>query len=890
MPALRQLIRAFNGGEVAPSMFGRIDDGNYQTGLAQCRNFLVEPQGPVRFRPGFQYVNSVKDPTKPPRLIPFTFSSDQTMVLEFGEKYVRFHTQGQTLMGTNGQPYEVETPYLADEVMSIHYVQSADVLTLVHPNHMPMELRRYSSTDWRLVQVAFQPALSSPGAPSVSQTINNSVSNKTDYVREYAVTALNDNGEESAASSMTSIACNPYGDGAYNTISWSAVDGATRYRVYRNEGGILSYIGQTTGTSIRDENISADSSITPPIYDAPFSQEGGITQVNVLAGGSGYFVGGSIGNVWLTSTGPDSEFPSVYPQGDYWDGNKVPVASGYFQLPWRLDGKGSGMGCDVVNASGSYGSGAQVKMNLQQSGDYVYLTGFTITSGGFGYTKAYLRITRYYGPDGDFLYRFYYPLECLTGDVSLEVTDSTGSGALLTPVLDSNGSFLSVIVRSGGKGYTNPQIVIHSDSGSGASLQAVTGQSGDYPGAVSYFEQRRWFGGTYQRPNNLWATKSGTESDMSYSLPSQDDDRISVRVAAREANRVLHIVPLQQLMLFTSSTEWRISPLNSDAITPSSMSVRPQSYVGANNVQPVVVNNTAIYAQSRGGHLRECGYSYEAGGFITNDLCLRAPHLFDNLDVVDLAYAKAPWPIIWAVSSSGKLIAFTYVPEQHVGAFSTIETRGEFKSCCVVAEGQEDVLYAVVERQINGKKCCFIERMHERQFTSLNDCVYVDCSGFYYGDAKTEISGLTWLEGEEVSILADGSVEPPQVVKDGKITLSIPANKVHVGLAYTGDLKTLPVAAQFQDGSFGAGHQKNVRSVYFRVVDSGGLKAGPSEDTLAEFPARGIELAGSPPDPLTDEFGFDIAPQWGASGQVCVRQDNPLPLRIISMTTVVEIV
>ena len=72
--AIRQYQRAFNGGEVSPSMFARIDDGKYQTGMALCKNFLIEPQGPIVMRPGFKYVNHTKHAGKKARLIPFNFS------------------------------------------------------------------------------------------------------------------------------------------------------------------------------------------------------------------------------------------------------------------------------------------------------------------------------------------------------------------------------------------------------------------------------------------------------------------------------------------------------------------------------------------------------------------------------------------------------------------------------------------------------------------------------------------------------------------------------------------------------------------------------------------------------------------------------------------------
>ena len=118
--------------------------------------------------------------------------------------------------------------------------------------------------------------------------------------------------------------------------------------------------------------------------------------------------------------------------------------------------------------------------------------------------------------------------------------------------------------------------------------------AGNYPGAVSYFEQRRAFAGTINKPQNLWMTRSGTESNLSYSLPTRDDDAISRRVAAREANTILHLVPLGDLIMLTGSAEWRVTAVNSDGLTPTTTGVATQSHAGANNAQPVIVNNTFV--------------------------------------------------------------------------------------------------------------------------------------------------------------------------------------------------------------------------------------------------------------------------------------------------------
>lgn len=878
--AIRQYQRAFNGGEVSPSMFARIDDGKYQTGMALCKNFLIEPQGPIVMRPGFKYVNHTKHAGKKARLIPFNFSISQTMVLELGERYVRFHTQGQTVLGNNGQPYEIETPYIEADLFDIHYVQSADVMTLVHPNYPPKELRRYGATDWRLVDIKFGSSLPAPTGLSATQTINKNVTNPTDYKRTYAVTALLADGtEESVRSSPVTIDCNPYGDGSYNTIRWNAVAGAGLYRVYRDQGGVWAYVGQTDTTQIIDENITPDASITPPHYDDAFCSSKGITSVRVNNGGSGY-----------EPTKYITDFVNVC-EYDWGEGYKqqstgLPVnIQSKANLTWEIeDPNGHGSGADIRLITGETYAATG---GPASGGRTACVTGIEIRSRGIGYDNPKL-VIKCHNRHWQLATLYRFPLTTSHDVPKIVVTDSTGYGADLVPVIE-NGRVVSVTIRSGGQNYSSPNLSVVSSTGGGASLSANVGQAPDYPGAVSYFEQRRWFGGTQNRPNNLWATRPGTEADMSFSLPSQSDDRIAVRVAAREANRILHIVPLAQLMLMTGAAEWRVSPLNSDAITPESMSVRPQSYVGASNVQPLVVGSSMIYGAGRGGHLRELGYNYEAGGYISGDVCLRAPHLFDNLTIVDLAYSKAPSPVVWAVSSSGKMVAMAYVPEQQVGGFSTIETKGSIESACVVAEGDEDIVYVEVMRTVNGQAVRFVERMNERQYTDLKECVYVDCAGTYRGEAKKEITGLTWLEGETVSILADGAVEPQQVVKDGKITLTYPAEIVHVGLPFTADMKTLPVAMALQDGSYGSGHKKNVREVFFRVVNSSGTQAGPSFDKLSEYPSRSTEFAGNVPEPITDEIGFQIQPQWSQSGQVCVRQKYPLPLRIVSMTTVLEL-
>lgn len=878
---------SFGGGEISPAMYGRVDDSKTQTGLARCRNFIVEPQGPVRRRGGFKLVNKAKYANKPCALIPFTFSVTQTVVLEIGDKYIRFHSSGGTVLNTDGQPYEIETPYSSDDVMDLEFCQSNDIITLTHVKYPPKELRRYGALDWRLVDIAFLPSLSAPTGVAVTTKYGSSVEDKFKglFVKKYVVTACNeDDSEESASSVSVSIDCTPTADGAYNTITWKAVEGADHYRVYRSEGGVYSFVGQTDELSMVDDNISADSGITPPKYDDTFNTTGSITKVTVTNQGDGYASWGKITSLSLNG------FAFSVTRTSSSSGAKYPTITAKI-----IDKKGEGSGAKVSVITTNDYSWADVggESTVTEYYSTTYMVGAVLLSGGQSYQEPALRFEvshddKKYTTDGvpkdsKIDSKVQFKLSD-ANSVRLVISDSTGSGAELTPVV-TDGKITGVKIETGGSGYTNPTITaIDSGEGAGATFSSTVSTGGDYPGCVTYFEQRRCFAGTPNRPQHIWMTKTGTESNMSYSLPTQATDRISIRVAAQQANRILHLVPMAYLLLLTADAEWRVSPLNSDAITPDSISVRPQSYVGASKVQPALVNNNLLYAASRGGHLRELGYNYQAGGYVTADISLRAAHLFDNLEVKDLTFSKAPYPILYAVSSNGDLIAYTYVPEQQVGAFSVFETQGEFEACCCVSEGNEDVLYCVIRRSVGGETHRFIERMSELIVADRKDYCFLDCAGTYSGEAKTEISGLTWLEGEEVSILADGYVVPDQVVKDGKITLDEPAQIVHVGLSYTSELQTVPIAMQLQDGSFGYGHRKNITGVTFRLNQSAAVSAGPSFDMLREMPARGTEPMGAASNLFEGEKDLSVTGLWNSEGQICVSQSLPLPIRISSIT------
>ena len=904
--SIRKVQQGFVGGELSPMMYGRFDDAKYQQGLAVCKNFICRPQGPVVNRPGFRFVREVKDSSKRVRLIPFIFAVDQTMCLEFGEKYIRFHTNGMTLMSDADTPYEVTTPYLAEELFDIEYVQSVDVITLVHPNHAPMELRRYGATDWRLQEIDFTSKTEKPVISEVTYSATSgSGAEQSRYTYKYVVTSVAEDADgiitESSASDSKSVTGNLYLENAYCEIKWGVVTGAARYRVYRSYRGIYSFIGETNETSFIDDNYDADEGITPPIYETLFAQEGGIRSVTVTNQGAKYEPEGRV-----TKVSNILYFKFDGKMGGYKFHLNVDSTTGRYKRPdyevVDMAGENGGTGCTVqMNSYASYGHD-----HAERNGTFI--EGFTILTSGTGYksprvnlyNKGTLKKTLVgYDPEtNEPIYEG--PTEeekqanligyCNLGiaddgydGVRLRVSDTTGSGAELRAIVQ-DGKVVSVEVINGGRDYTSPTITAEAARGSGATFTAEVGESGDYPGSVCYFEQRRCFAGTRERPQMIWMTKSGTDTDMSKTIPVQDDNRVKFRIASQEASRILHLIPMQKLMALTGSTEFCINSENSDAVNALNISVKAQSYIGSSQVKPCVVNNALVFAAARGGHVYELGYNWQAGGYVTGDLSLRAVHLFENDKAIDMAYSKAPDPIIWVVTEQGELYGLTYLPDQNIGAWHRHETiHGRFESVTVVPEGNEDILYAVVNRSINGEEVRMVERMNERHWGTLENAFFVDCGSSYVGAPIKTVSGLDYLEGETVSILADGCVLPQQTVTDGKVTLPKEAAIIHIGLPIESDLQTLPTIVSLRDGSYGMGHMKNINCVWARLEQSSAFFAGPTFTKLSEIKQRATEPYGSPPALMSREIELVVQPSWSDTGTVCIRQKEPLPLSVVSL-------
>lgn len=146
----------------------------------------------------------------------------------------------------------------------------------------------------------------------------------------------------------------------------------------------------------------------------------------------------------------------------------------------------------------------------------------------------------------------------------------------------------------------------------------------------------------------------------------------------------------------------------------------------------------------------------------------------------------------------------------------------------------------MIKRTIDGREVRYIERMKPLNFGDLENAFFVDCGLTYSGAAATTISGLWHLEGETVSILGDGAVEPDQEVINGAVTLETAASVVHIGKSYNTDIRTLPLAnANAAVG--GQGSTKTWQATLHprEQYERGAGRADVSRS--AQYPARSVE-------------------------------------------------
>lgn len=299
---------------------------------------LVAPPGgnPGLIRPPTLFENGAEMPEGTPGSLAagaFGWGNVEAVPLLFNTIYVRL-TDGLSpaahVAGWVQMHFSVASPYAVADLPLLKFSQSADTLFMVHPSYAPRKLTRSDHDAWTFSTLAFAPELAAPaGLVATFVPVTSGRPPDTRSI-DYCVSAVSDSGDESVPSATAACVVDaPWLSGERVSLTWTAVVGASQYRVYKKTRGAFGYIGTATTNAFADDYIEQDE------FDGPQSAYDPFTGAGKYPGAVGIFQQRLIlartddnpQTVWATQTGRLTNMSSSFPLKDT-DGIEVTLASG----------------------------------------------------------------------------------------------------------------------------------------------------------------------------------------------------------------------------------------------------------------------------------------------------------------------------------------------------------------------------------------------------------------------------------------------------------------------------------------------------------------------------------------------------------------------------------
>jgi hypothetical protein len=439
------------------------------------------------------------------------------------------------------------------------------------------------------------------------------------------------------------------------------------------------------------------------------------------------------------------------------------------------------------------------------------------------------------------------------------------------------------------------QSVISSGSATDDFAMGSFSDTTGHPRCVTFFEQRLVFAGTTNQPQTLFFSVSGDYENMddNYHGATTDSSAMIYTIASNQVNAIQAIKATRTLIVMTTGGEFTVTSGGTTApITPTNLNIRKQSNYGSAGVDGISIGNSTLFLQRAKRKIRELAYNFDTDGYIAPDLTILSENITFS-GVVQMDYQQEPFSIVWCVRIDGKLTGMTYNRLQDVVAWHEHDFGGTDAKCKSVAvidvDTDEDQVWVIVERTINGATKKYVEYLTPYNFNSdLEEIHFVDSGLTYSGASTSTLSGLDHLEGETVKIIINGATHPDRVVSAGSISLDIATTDAVVGLGYSSLLQTMRI-----DEGSGITDQTKTKRIYdvtVRFFETVGAKVGPNEDNLDIIPFRDSSAAMTAPVPLfTGDKSTEFPSDYGTDGFVVVKQDQPLPMTILAIYARLEL-
>jgi hypothetical protein len=399
-----------------------------------------------------------------------------------------------------------------------------------------------------------------------------------------------------------------------------------------------------------------------------------------------------------------------------------------------------------------------------------------------------------------------------------------------------------------------------------------------------------------------------------------EDNALSLTISSDTVDQIEWLNEDRRLTIGTSGGVFQCYGTDDDlTLTPFNFTIsKVSAWACDSTALPAKVGNNLLYVQTNGRKLRELAFDKLQDQYSAADLTLRSEDISET-GIIATAYQDQPYSVLWCLRNDGRLAGLTYVDLLQMRAWhrhtiggshtdATYGSQAKVESIAVIPRGTHDQLWMIVKRDIDGGVKRYIEFM-ERYFVASevvpSDAHFVD-SGLEEPPSRTSAStsvlGLDHLEGESVAILADAAVQPNRTVSSGAITLQTAATNFRIGFGYNSDIETLPMVAATSQGT-SVGNRKRIHRFTVRLLESLSFKFGTNANdldaaTIAYLESLGLNFGvnisdlteavfrtasdniGSALAFFTGEKTYQVGDQFNTITQLFLRQDQPYPFSV----------
>ena len=823
---------SFTSGELSPRLDGRIDLEKYFSGTKTLENMVIHPHGGASRRPGTKFISEVKTSANSTRLIPFEFSTTQTYIMEFGNEYIRF---------------------FKDNGIITEAAKTISAITKASPGVVTASSHGYSNGDYVIIS---------------------SVVGMTEL-----------NGRQFKVAGVTT-----------NTFQLQDMDGNNF-----DTSSLTTYA--SAGSAFKIYQITSPYT-TAQLFDIKFAQSADVM----------YLVHPDVDIRKLTRTGHTSwTLATVSISGSPSPGlsgsDDRPSSVTFFEQRLVFAGTNNNPQSLWFSKAGAYenfttGTNATDAMIYTIASNQVNAIRFMSNQ-----TELLIGTT-----GGEFIATSGTNSEPIT-PTNIQITRQTNYGAANVDAIQianvtmflqrAKRKVREMVYNYEVDGFIAPDMTILAEHITEGGLTSFAYQQ--EPDSILWATRAdgTLLGLTYQRNEKVvgWhrhilggfsdSGKSIVRSFKSFTANSTNVSTTNNTITISshgfstgdpvyyftESNAIGGITT--DLLYFAIATDSNTLKLattsaNATAGTAVDLTTAPGSDTTQYIVKGVNLATNVVYSASHGLATGDHFY-YELGGTGLNNITDKQKYFVKKIDKNQFKIA--------ADRKIKTFVDLTYDFTVTTARTDKILLDAVVESVAVIPSDQDEYqLYLLVKRYVNGSTRRFVEFLTNFEFGEAQDNAFFVDSGLTYDDVPTStISGLDHLEGEVVSILADGATHADKTVSGGNITLDRTAQKVHVGLNYNSILQTLRIEAGSQQG-VAQSKIKRINEITVRLHKTLGVEVGGDLDNMENIPFRSsAAIMGSPIDLFSGDKKIELRDDYNTDGHVFVRQSQPLPLTVLSI-------